>query len=111
MESAEFENLYQSHVRELRSTIQRIVQEGDAAEDVLQDVFIRAWNQRDKLSEVQNLRGWLTRIAVNLSLNALRSRNRKREILLGDRGVRRSALRSDPLHGTPAQQCCRHAAS
>ena len=85
MESAEFENLYQSHVRELRSTIQRIVREGDAAEDVLQDVFIRAWNQKDKLSEVQNLRGWLTRIAVNLSLNALRSRNRKREILLGDR--------------------------
>jgi RNA polymerase sigma-70 factor (ECF subfamily) len=52
---------------------------------VLQDVFIRAWNQKDKLSEVRNLRGWLTRVAVNLSLNALRSRNRKREILFGDR--------------------------
>jgi RNA polymerase sigma-70 factor (ECF subfamily) len=85
MESAEFEELYQRHAPELRTTIRRIVREIDAAEDVLQEVFIRAWNKKADLEGIHNPGGWLTRIAVNLSLNALRSRNRKREILLGNR--------------------------
>lgn len=87
MESSEFEKLYRCHASELRGTILRIVRETDTVEDVLQEVFIRAWNRRDTLSDVNNMRGWLTRIAVNLSLNALRTRNRKRELLISDRAA------------------------
>jgi RNA polymerase sigma-70 factor (ECF subfamily) len=85
MESAEFESLYQRHAPEVLAAVRRIVREEDSAQDVLQEVFIRAWKHRDTLPEIRNLGSWLARIAVNLSLNALRARNRKRELFVGDR--------------------------
>lgn len=83
MDTAEFERLYQRLAADIRRTILRIVRESEAADDVLQEVFIRAWNNRKSSTEIRDYRAWLTKIAVNLSLNALRSKNRKRELSLG----------------------------
>ena len=83
MRAADFELIYSEHAEHLRNHIRRVVRDRDLADDVLQEVFIRVWQYRDKLPQVRSLRNWLTKIAVNLSLNALRSQNRKREILFG----------------------------
>jgi RNA polymerase sigma-70 factor, ECF subfamily len=82
MDAVTFEALYTDHAGDLRNSIRRIVRQSDQAEDILQEVFIRAWKNRENLAEVQNLRNWLTKIAVNLSINALRAQNRKRELLI-----------------------------
>ena len=79
-----FEELYEIFSGLIRESITRIVRKPGDIEDVLQEVFIRAWKQRENWSEIRNLRNWLTRIAINLSLNHLRGRNRKRELLIGD---------------------------
>lgn len=43
--------------------------------DVTQDVFLRAWRSwRSKNGQIQNLKGWLTRIATNAAVDALRHR-------------------------------------
>jgi RNA polymerase sigma-70 factor (ECF subfamily) len=45
-------------------------------EDVLQDTFVKALHARAQGAEVDNLEGWLFRIAHNTSLDFLRGRSR-----------------------------------
>lgn len=42
------------------------------AEDVVQDVFVRVLERRNKLSEIREMRVWLVRIAWNLALDRRR---------------------------------------
>jgi RNA polymerase sigma-70 factor (ECF subfamily) len=42
------------------------------AEDLLQDVFLKLWNNRDRLDEKKSLRNYLYTIADNLALNDAR---------------------------------------
>ena len=53
-----------------------ILRDADAAADVAQDTFVRAWQARRKADE-QGVRPWLYRIAVNAALNDLRRRGRE----------------------------------
>lgn len=49
----------------------------DDAKDVVQEVFIRVWNGRDQMDQVQNWEAWCMRITRNLSLDRIRSLSRK----------------------------------
>jgi RNA polymerase sigma-70 factor (ECF subfamily) len=49
----------------------------EEAKDVVQEVFIRVWNGREQMNEVQNWEAWCMRITKNLSLDRIRSLNRK----------------------------------
>jgi RNA polymerase sigma factor (sigma-70 family) len=49
----------------------------EEAKDVVQEVFIRVWNGREQMNEVQNWEAWCMRIAKNLSLDRIRSITRK----------------------------------
>jgi len=54
----------------------RIVADGDAAEDVTQETFLRVWRKACQWERRGSARGWILRIAANLSLNLLDSRRR-----------------------------------
>jgi RNA polymerase sigma factor (sigma-70 family) len=49
----------------------------EEAKDVVQEVFVRVWNGRHQLNEVQNWEAWCMRITKNLSLDRIRSMSRK----------------------------------
>ena len=49
----------------------------EEAKDIVQEVFIRVWNGREKMNEVQNWEAWCMRIAKNLSLDRIRTITRK----------------------------------
>jgi RNA polymerase sigma factor (sigma-70 family) len=49
----------------------------DEAQDIVQEVFIRVWNGREQMSEVQNWEAWCMRITKNLSLDRIRTMTRK----------------------------------
>jgi RNA polymerase sigma factor (sigma-70 family) len=49
----------------------------EEAKDVVQEVFIRVWNGREQMNEVQNWEAWCMRITKNLSLDRIRSITRK----------------------------------
>src|SRR6187399_1421855 len=55
----------------------RLLGSSEEAKDVVQDVFIKLWNGRDRLAEVQNMEAWCMRITKNLSLDRIRSRQRR----------------------------------
>lgn len=54
-----------------------ILKDTQAAEDIAQDTFIRAYNAALRMDPGEGVRSWLYRIAVNGSLNELRRRKRE----------------------------------
>ncbi len=55
----------------------RLLGSSDEAKDVVQEVFIKVWNGRDQLDEIQNMEAWCMRITKNLSLDRLRQQSRR----------------------------------
>ena len=49
------------------------------AEDVVQEVFIKLWNQRDNMEQINNIEAWCMRVTRNLSIDKLRSKHRRTE--------------------------------
>lgn len=56
-----------------------IVHNDDAAEDVVQEVFLRIWLRAAQWNEQGSFKAWLFRIATNLALNHLRTVRRRKQ--------------------------------
>jgi RNA polymerase sigma-70 factor (ECF subfamily) len=75
-----FERLYRSHVARVYALAVRLVDE-DWAEDLTQEVFIRAWDKLSTFGGRARFGTWLHRLAVNLILSrrgTLRNRQNRR---------------------------------
>jgi RNA polymerase sigma-70 factor, ECF subfamily len=55
------------------------VHDNDAAEDVVQEVFLRIWTRAEQWNGRGAFKAWLFRIATNLALNHLRALKRRRQ--------------------------------
>jgi len=55
----------------------RLLGSSEEAKDIVQEVFIKIWNGREQLGEIQNIEAWSMRITKNLSLDRLRQQNRR----------------------------------
>jgi RNA polymerase sigma-70 factor (ECF subfamily) len=55
------------------------IRDGDATEDVVQEVFLRVWTHARQWSERGSFKAWLFRIATNSALNYLRGVRRRRQ--------------------------------
>jgi RNA polymerase sigma factor (sigma-70 family) len=71
-----FERLYRRHVARINSLCRRMVGP-DLVEDVVQDVFLRAWSKLDLFRGRSAFGTWLYRLAINVCL-ARRTRSGKR---------------------------------
>jgi RNA polymerase sigma factor (sigma-70 family) len=56
----------------------RFLNNEEEAKDVVQEVFIRVWNGREQMNEIQNWEAWCMRITRNLSLDRIRTMTRKK---------------------------------
>jgi RNA polymerase sigma-70 factor (ECF subfamily) len=70
------EVLFKKYYSPLCRTVNRIVNDTDAAEDVVQDVFVKIWNSRQTLQINVSLKSYLYRSAINSALNYL-EKNKK----------------------------------
>jgi RNA polymerase sigma-70 factor (ECF subfamily) len=77
IDETEFETLVQRHRRELHVHCYRMLGSFDEAEDLVQDVFLRAWRQRTGFEGRSTVRAWLYRIATNACLDVLRRTARR----------------------------------
>ncbi|MEK6783582.1 MAG: RNA polymerase sigma factor [Bacteroidota bacterium] len=55
----------------------RMLGSNEEAKDVVQEVLIKVWNGREQMAEIQNMEAWCMRITKNLSLDKLRSKQRR----------------------------------
>lgn len=54
-----------------------IVGQQAEAEDVVQEVFIKLWNNRNQMAEIANLEAWCITATRNLSIDKLRSKHQR----------------------------------
>ena len=72
-----FEMMVRQYSEQLYWMVRRIVLTHEDANDVLQNSFLKAWNGLDSFHGESKVLTWLSRIAINESLDFLR-RNRQR---------------------------------
>lgn len=71
------EVLFKKYYAPLCRTVNRIVNDSDAAEDLVQDVFMKVWNNRQTLAINISIKSYLYRSAINNALNYLERNKRK----------------------------------
>ena len=70
------EAVYAQYHGDVYNLCARVLCDRDEAQDVTQDVFIKAFSRPPAAGEKLNLRAWLYRVATNACYNAIRARNR-----------------------------------
>ncbi|MEP6493742.1 MAG: RNA polymerase sigma factor [bacterium] len=73
-----FERLYRLHLNRVFSLCARMVTDRAHAEELTQDVFVRAWEKLHLFRGESSFSTWLHRLTVNLVLNARKSEGRQR---------------------------------
>ena len=59
------EEAFSRYQDELLGMLYYVVGNAEDARDALQDAFVKCWKHRDGLAEIENLRAWIFRIALN----------------------------------------------
>lgn len=82
-----FERLFVKYRQRLFAAAWRLLHDEDAALDVVQDAFVRAYEQLGNLRGETRFFPWLRRIAVNLAIDQLRHKRRGVEVELDEHRV------------------------
>lgn len=81
---SELESLFRAHHERVFRTAHRITGSPADAEDVLQTVFLRLVKSQENYDFSENPAAYLSRAAINASLDLMRSRSRARLVEPGD---------------------------
>jgi RNA polymerase sigma-70 factor (ECF subfamily) len=96
-DSAAFATLYDKYVGRIYGYAYYLVHNQKDAEDITQEVFIRAWKAIDRYKDIgAPFVAWLTAIAHNLAVNHSRYQARKKHIFLGETEVPSTAVETNP---------------
>jgi RNA polymerase sigma-70 factor (ECF subfamily) len=84
---------------ELLGTLHYLVGNREDAQDALQEAFVKCWKHREQVGEIENLKAWIFRIALNTGRDMRQTAwRRKRQGLPND-----EALMISPQHGPGAE--------
>jgi RNA polymerase sigma-70 factor (ECF subfamily) len=82
-DTAAFERLYHTHVTRILALARRMAGAADA-DELTQDVFVRAWQKLGSFRGESSLATWLHRMAVNVIIERFRTLGTQRERFLPD---------------------------
>ncbi|WP_118975309.1 RNA polymerase sigma factor [Taibaiella koreensis] len=82
-----FDFYYHNYHQSVYANIIKIVQVPQSAEDILQDVFLAFWENRNKFTGQASVAGWLFVVSYNKSLSFLKKKLKESTILLEDASV------------------------
>jgi RNA polymerase sigma-70 factor (ECF subfamily) len=99
-----FEQLVNQYSEQLYWQIRRIVLLHEDADDVLQNVFLKAWSKLDSFHQESKISTWLYRIALNESLDFMRKKKTQMVSTDDDETTVGSTLMADDyFNGTEAE--------
>lgn len=93
-----FEEIVRRHERRVYAVAFRILRRHDAADDVAQEAFVRAWRNLKGFDLERPFSPWICRIAANLAVNEVRSPRAREEGLPEGHGESQASSES-PLEG------------
>ncbi|NII29072.1 sigma-70 family RNA polymerase sigma factor [Pseudoflavitalea sp. X16] len=74
-----FARFYRFYYPQLLPFLQRHVAEKAEADEILQQVFLRVWLNRDMLPEIRHMKAWLSKITAREYLRVLHNKLTRRE--------------------------------
>ncbi len=77
MNLEEFKHIIFPHKNKLYRFALQIVGNTVEAEDVVQEVMIKMWNNRGEIKELKSIEAWCMKMTRNLSIDKTRSKHRK----------------------------------
>ncbi|MGO8949054.1 MAG: RNA polymerase sigma factor [Ktedonobacterales bacterium] len=77
LDRLDFETFFRQFELDIFTYLWRMTGEIDAAYDLSQETFLRAWQHYDKISNYDEPRAWLFRVATNLAINYRRRRTNR----------------------------------
>ncbi len=75
MEASEFKRMFLPQSRRMYWAAWRLTENKEEAEDLVQDVFLRLWMQRDTLPDIQNAEAYCVKLIQRRFLDQRRSRH------------------------------------
>ena len=67
-----FEELFRKHEQMLYTLARRLTKSDLHAKDIIQEVFLKLWEQKDTLHTIHNIEAWLYRLTENKVIDFLR---------------------------------------
>lgn len=93
--ASDFEAFFRRHERDVFGYLWRMTGDEQAANDLTQETFVRAWRHFGRIAAYDAPGAWLLRVATNLALNHRRAQAAPVEAL-GDADADARFARSDP---------------
>ena len=98
MNTEAFEHIINGRKNKLFRYALRILLNPAEAEDVVQEVFIKLWDHREQMDNIQNIDHWCLTVTRNLSIDKLRNKHNKTATL--DFGTEISSAYANPYKQT-----------
>ncbi len=76
-----FSVLFLSYISVLQSFALKFTRSEHAAEEIIQDAFVRIWLNRDKLEHVENVKAYLYKYVSNECLSYIRKKSREEKVI------------------------------
>ena len=99
--SVDFDALYREQKQRVLGTVRSVLGPSDEIEDVVQLVFIEVHRSLARFEGRAKLSTWVYRIAVNVALQHIRRKKRRRWLMLGARG---DEAERQPSSGKPERR-------
>lgn len=94
-----FEAFFWRYERDILGYLWRLTGDEQAAHDLSQETFLRAWQHFDTIQRYEQPRAWLFRVASNLGINHLRARSRRSQHIAVTEDIQnRETANGDPAH-------------
>ena len=76
-----FYNLYERYCRRLHGFVLRYIKQNEDAEEIVQEVFVKIWESRNKIDAYSSFESFLFTVAYNTTISLLRKRTNEKKYL------------------------------
>lgn len=76
-----FTEIFHFYSRRLSPWLLKKTKDAEAAEEIMQDIFLKIWINRDRLANIENPEGYIYKVAANLMLDHFRKLATEHKIL------------------------------